>query len=179
MLHHFGDVPTRTAPKIRYTFEEFEGVNDPDHIRWRAMWESGWEDGLPVGIELRCYPVVRKTPCGAWIATQAGRQDTRQPREEGAPAYEWVHYSGPQKFVYDKSSAAWAKPTIDEALRSLGIRLRRWSARVRRDINRMNAACEVAEMLLTAPDYRSGPGYATFFRSRASASAAAFRIEIK
>lgn len=176
MLLSFGDAPTRKNPKIWYNEREFEGVDDPEKIRWRAFWAEDPSDSLPGGIELRCYPVVRRTRCGAWIATEATRQATRQPWEEGAPAKEWAHHWSPQRFVYDDSNAAWAKPTRAGALRSLGIRLTRWSANVRRDVARLNAACDVAAALLTAPDVMSKPDHAVFWTNN---PASQFRIEVK
>jgi hypothetical protein len=137
-------------PRIVYAYKEFEGVDDPDRIRWRATWHRHWDTGLPVGIELTPYPVARKTPCGAWVDPLAYRQATKQPWEDGAPANEWLLSDKRLwKFVYDRSGSAWAKPTRAEALRSLGVRLVRWSAKVRRDVERVNAACDVAEALLS------------------------------
>jgi hypothetical protein len=131
-------------------YREFEGVDDPDRIRWRATWHRSYNTGLPVGIELTPYPVVRKTPCGAWVDPHAYRQATKQPWEDGAPGNEWLLSDKKLwKFVHDSSGSAWAKPTRAAALRSLGVRLTRWSSAVRRDVERVNAACDVAEALLS------------------------------
>jgi len=159
MIHAFGDSPSRAEPKIRYALREFEDVDAPDLIRWRAFWDKEPSSNRYAGIFLQCFPVVRKTHYGAWIDPEAYRCLTRQPWQEGALANEWVLSNARHhKLVYDGSGSAWAKPTRAEALRSLGIRLMRWSAAVRRDVDRVNDACEVAEVLLTG----SVPGAGVF-----------------
>ena len=138
------------GPAITYGWKDLSEVDDPDRIRWRAHWDSNYSTGLPGGIFMECYPVVRKTYAAAWIDPHACRQATKQPWEEGAPAYEWtLSDSSLHKLVYDKSGSAWAKPTRAAALHSLGVRLTRWSAKARRDVERVNAACDVAKVLLT------------------------------
>jgi hypothetical protein len=147
-------VVRKEPPCIVDAYREFEGVDDPDHIRWRATWHRHWDTGLPVGIELTPYPVARKTPCGAWVDPVAFRQATKQPWEDGAPANEWLLSDKRLwKFVHDRSGSAWAKPTRAEALYSLGVRLTRWSAKVRRDVERVNAACDVAGALLSCESW--------------------------
>jgi len=159
MLHAFGDSPSRAEPNIRYALREFEDVDAPDLIRWRAFWDKESSSNRYAGIFLQCFPVVRKTHCGAWIDPEAYRCMTRQPLEVGVHSKEWVLSDARHhKLVYDGSGAAWAKPTRAAALRSLGIRLMRWSAAVRRDVDRVNDACEVAEVLLTG----SFPGAGVF-----------------
>jgi hypothetical protein len=135
---------------IRYGWEDLSEVDDPERIRWRAIWDSNYTNGLPGGIFMECYPVVRKTRCGAWIDPHAYRQATKQPWEEGAPVREWnLSDKSLHRFVHDGSGSAWAKPTRADALHSLGVRLTRWSARARHDVERVNAACDVAAALLT------------------------------
>jgi len=152
-------------PRIVDAYREFEGVDDPDHIRWRATWYRDSSTGLPVGIVLTPYPVARKTPCGAWVDPLAYRQATKQPWEKGAPASEWLLSDKEMwKFVHDRSGASWAKPTRAEALRSLGIRLTRWSAKVRRDVERVNAACDVAEALLSCATFAERTGHEMFWK---------------
>lgn len=174
MLEPF-DVAT-AAPQITYAYRDLEEVDDPARIRWRAMWDSNYNDGLPGGIYMQCYPVVRKTSEAAWIDPHAYRLATKQPWEEGAPAYEW-NLSDPSnhKLVYDRSGSAWAKPTRAEALRSLGVRLTRWSVKVERDVKRVNAACDVAAALLSAPTWKDAPDHALFLDS-APASAHKIRL---
>jgi hypothetical protein len=164
------EVVSKDAPRILDAYREFEGVDDPDRIRWRATWHRDYGTGLPVGIELTPYPVARKTPCGAWVDPHAYRQATKQPWEDGAPGYEWLlSDKGLWKFVHDGSGSAWAKPTRAAALRSLGIRLCRWSSAVRRDVERVNAACDVAEALLSRDSWMDDHEYASFSRDRAPA----------
>ncbi len=139
----------KREPTVRYAWSEFAEVDDPARIRWRAVWDKDYSDDLPHGIWMECYPVVRKTRCGAWIDPHAYRQATKQPWEEGAPANAWgLSDSSLHRFVYDRSGASWAKPTRALALHSLGYRLTRWSNNVRRDVARVNAACKVADALL-------------------------------
>lgn len=176
-LTAFLEDPDPATPKITYALREFEDVDDPDRIRWRARWDSAYDTGLPGGIFMECYPVVRKTPCGAWIDPQAYRQATKQPWEEGAPANRWVpSYARLHKFVYDRSGASWAKPTRALALHSLGIRLTRWSAKVRRDIQRVNAACRVAEALLSCESWADAPEHTPFGPGSTAASRHVIRL---
>lgn len=167
---------TSATPQIIYSHKDLAEVDDPDRIRWRAMWDSNYHDGLPGGIYVQCYPVVRKTREAAWIDPHAYRQATKQPWEEGAPAYEW-NLSDPSlhKLVYDRSGSAWAKPTRAAALRSLGVRLTRWSQRTRRDVERVNAACDVAAALLSAPTVTDGPDHAMFWDNN---PASAYKIRL-
>ena len=164
MLSFWDDFPKRSAPRIFYTHHDFEGVDDPAKIRWRAYWADD-NDALPAGIELRCYPVVRKTPCGAWIDPYAYRYPTAILEDGSHMAWNTTDDARLLRFVYDRSNAAWAKPTRDGALRSLGIRLCRWSQKLEREVARMNAACDVADVLLSAPDFKGKPDHAVFWTS--------------
>ena len=173
-LDFFKTEAARLAPQIVYAYREFEGLDDPDRIRWRAAWHRDWNTGLPVGIEMTPYPVARKTRCGVWVDPHACRQATRQPWEDGAPGIEWVlSDKNLWKFVHDGSGSAWAKPTRAAALRSLGIRLCRWSAAVRRDVARVNAACDVAEALLTTDSWKDTAEHALFYRDGGGRGSAA------
>lgn len=122
--------------------------DDPAKHRWRAWWVPSY-DGVIGGVELLAYPVTSLTPSGAWIDTTAGRQASKQPWEEGAPGYEWVYYSGPRKdkWMADRSGSAWAKPTRDEAVRSLAVRLARWTGHLARDVNRARQCAEALAAL--------------------------------
>lgn len=145
-------VQKHEPPRIVDAYKEFEGVDDPDRIRWRATWHRAYDTGLPVGIELTPYPVARKTPCGAWVDPLAFRK-LKEWTDAGARR-EWsLSDKGLWKFVHDRSGSSWAKKTRAEALYSLGVRLTRWSAKVRRDVERVNAACDVAEALLSCESW--------------------------
>ena len=118
--------------------------DDPTTHRWRAQWETNGE-----GIWLVAYPVIKLTPCGAWINEHSFREATKQPWEEGAPDKQWVPYREGMKkrFVHNNSGQAWAKPTKEEALHSLAIRLCRWTANIRREVDRARAAAETLRKL--------------------------------
>lgn len=157
---------TDDSPRIFHEYSELSDVRDPDALRWRAFWSPGM-DGLPHSIRLVCYPVVKRTRCGAWIDPFAYRKMKRW-TEDGAE-YEWLGWTQDMptctlKFVYDDASAAWAKETPERALRSLGVRLTRWSRHLERAVNRMNAACDVASALLTAENPNEGPDHAVFVK---------------
>lgn len=157
---------TDDPPRIFHEYSELSDVRDPDALRWRAFWSPGL-DGLPHSIRLVCYPVVKRTRCGAWIDPFAYRKMKRWTGDEAE--YEWSGWTPDRptdtlKFVYDDASAAWAKETPERALKSLGVRLTRWSRHLERAVNRMNAACDVASALLTAETREAGPDHATFVR---------------
>jgi hypothetical protein len=128
----------------QYGYESFG--DDPALHRWRAWWANGtgdWRDGL--GIELRCYPIVRKTNAGAWIAHHAYWNGKN-----------WKHISA-AKLVMDKSGSAWAKPTRDEAVRSIAIRLSRWFAIQRHSVHKLKAAAVTLQKLRPdLPSYTEG-----------------------
>lgn len=102
-----------------------EPPDSPDEYRWRAWWDS--VNDSVIGIRFERYPVLKKTPVGAWIDRHA-----------------WLHgtwtLSGDRKWVSDMGGAAWAKPTKDEALRSIIIRYRKWASRLRSDVDYFRAA---------------------------------------
>jgi hypothetical protein len=132
----------------KWSFEDLD--DNPSTHRWRAWWCSSSSNPPVYGIELRAYPVLKSTPCGAWINVDGYREATKQPWEEGAPAIEWVPFDGQwmkKRFVHNGSGSAWAKPTQEEAIRSLAIRLSRWSNHVARDARKVLAAADVMEKL--------------------------------
>ncbi len=114
------------APRITESISE-EMPDDPALLRWRAWWNKGW-DGKMLGVELRCYPVVRKTPKGAWIDPHgyrqwgSGKMEWAEPRKE---LLRWVSNDGGQ---------AWAKQTRQDAIDSLIYRHKRWAIRILNDI---------------------------------------------
>lgn len=130
--------------EIAATYDARDLKDDPSAHRWRAWWRTGCDDLGPNGIELHAYPIIRATPCGAWIDVDASRQATKQPWEEGAPALEWTKAGWHKtRWVSDNSGQSWAKPTQEEAIRSLAVRLERWSANIARDVRRASQAVEV------------------------------------
>lgn len=123
--------------------------DDPAKHRWRATWALSGVDDVG-GIRLNAYPVVKTNPASVWIDELAYRQATKQPWEEGAPAYEWMAYGGKPvrtRLLHNGSGQAWAKPTQEEAIRSLAIRLCRWTANLRRDVGYAERAIKALEAL--------------------------------
>lgn len=114
----------------------------PQLHRWRATWE---QDGS--GIWLQAFPVIRDTPTGVWIAKYAYRQATKQPWEDGAPANEWVYRAEERRWISNKSGASYAKPTKDDAIKSLAIRLTRWTCRIKSEYDRAMSAAETLASL--------------------------------
>ena len=129
----------------------FEDLGDnPTTHRWRAQWSFDTR-GDCNGIDLAAYPVLKLTPCGAWINENGWRGATKQPWEEGAPATEWVQFQPSwmkKRFIHNGSGQGWAKPTREEALHSLAIRLCRWTGNIRRDVERARSAAEALRKLL-------------------------------
>jgi len=128
-------------PKIHcYGFEDLG--DDPLLHRWRATWEA---DGS--GIWLQAFPVIRNTPTGAWIAKYAYREATKQPWEDGAPAKGWNCDPNFKRWISNKSGASYAKPTKDDAIKSLAIRLTRWTCRIKAEYDRAMVATETLKEL--------------------------------
>jgi hypothetical protein len=125
------------APKI-YKGYNMEDLGDaPDLHRWRAQWSNS-EESVD-GIQLVAYPVVSVTPKGAWIDTHAYRQMQR----DGLVWY----LSGFKRWVSNDGAQAWAKPTQEQALVSIAVRLHRWSQRLYHETRRLRAAAEVLKVL--------------------------------
>lgn len=115
MFRADGHTPDGEIAITKYGFENFG--DDPKSHRWRAWWGTGgddWRDGC--GIYLQCYPVIRATPAGVWIANNAYWDGSN-----------WQNLSL-IKWVMDGSGSAWAKHTQEAAIRSLAIRLSRWAS---------------------------------------------------
>lgn len=127
----------------------FDDLGDaPNLHRWRAWWAGGDGIGEVAGIELRAYPVIKPTPCGVWIDEWAYREWVYG---ENDPYQIWTDRVPKKRFVHNDSGQAWAKPTQDEAIKSLAIRLSRWSNRVAGDVNRVRSAAKALETL--RPDF--------------------------
>lgn len=124
----------------------FEDLQDQPHLhRWRAWWAQGDVSG----IEMHAYPVVRNTHCGAWIDTIGYREATKQPWEDGAPALDWVKSKHKcfHRLVMNDSAKSWAKPTQEEAIHSLAVRLTRWTGRLSGDFSRARSAVTTLQSL--------------------------------
>lgn len=125
------------APKI-YKGYNMEDLDDaPGLHRWRAQWSNS-EESVD-GIQLVAYPVVSVTPKGAWIDTHAWRDQHRD-----GPGW---HLSGVKRWVSNDGAQAWAKPTQEQALVSIAVRLHRWSQRLYHETRRLRAAAEVLKVL--------------------------------
>lgn len=128
--------------------------DDASAHRWRAWWRQGYSDLGVNGIVLHAYPVIRATPVGAWIDTDAVREATKPPWEEGAPALEWTKADWHRtRWVSNTSGAAWAKPTREAAIYSLAVRLDRWATNIAREARRAKQAADAMAEL--RPDLAS------------------------
>lgn len=131
------------APELTIdTYRNME--NDPETIRWRAGWSSDYSNEVE-GIELRAYPVIRRTPQGAWVDPHAYHHGAWQ-------------LSGSKRWVSDTGGAAWAKPTKEDALFSIAYRFSRWSSRLHNDINYYFAVAHALGVLLPGQKFRADDG---------------------
>jgi hypothetical protein len=123
---------------VWYTPNELGDV--PDSHRWRAQWFRGVYDGDPVGIIVQAHPVLRLTPKGAWIYPygDVGNVFFANDRQQRL-VRRWVSNDG---------SSAWAKPTREEALHSLAVRLERWATHVRDDLDKILESADAIERLV-------------------------------
>lgn len=111
--------------------------DDPASHRWRAWWALGDISSETGGIELRAYPVIKPTRCGVWVDELAWREWEK----------EWNMSSVGKRFVHNDSGQAWAKPTQEQAIESLAIRLCRWTANMQRERARAESAAKALEKL--------------------------------
>ena len=124
----------------------FEDLGDePAKHRWRAWWASG--NGVTYGIELRAYPVIKVNPASVWI----NEDNYRLGREWETFDPSWMR----KRICHNGARAAWAKPTQEEAIRSLAIRLCRWTAQLHHDLKRAESAIKVLETL--RPEWTAYP----------------------
>lgn len=123
----------------KYPGDEFG--DSPDEHRWRAWWDN---DGLGEsvrGIILRCYPVTKLTPCGAWVDPDAWTQ-------HGRNGIEWNKRHGFARWVSNDGGAAWAKRTQKEALASIAVRHARWAQRIVGDARYFIEASRALRLLM-------------------------------
>ena len=127
----FGHSPLPSEPAVRMD-DNMPATDAPDLHRWRA-WCDRTYNGDVIGIDLRCYPVVRKTPTGAWIDQHAYR--LRRYSEDDSALWEWSQpYKELLRWVSDDSGASWAKPTKELAIASLVYRYQKWANRLASDV---------------------------------------------
>ena len=145
----FAGLSVEMQPAVtKWGFEDLD--DDPARHRWRAWWALSDVQGVVGGIELRAYPVIKVNPASVWINADGYREATKQPWEDGAPAREWAPFDPAwmkKRICHNGASAAWAKPTQEEAIRSLAIRLCRWTAALHRDRERAESAVRALETL--------------------------------
>ncbi len=139
----FDGLDCNLAPAItKHGYADLE--DDPTNHRWRAWW-SGTIDGRVTGIELRAYPVIKTNPQSVWISEDAQRcagvWENHDPN--------WMR----KRLCHDGASAAWAKPTQEEAIHSLAVRLTRWSNRLRSDVQKAVSAAETLKLLKPNEDW--------------------------
>jgi hypothetical protein len=148
----FDGMSMKMEPAItKWGFEDLQ--DDPENHRWRAWWALSDDYGITGGIELRAYPVIKVNPMSVWIDEWACRD---WQYGEGDPFKDWVScksYMVKKRLCHNGSGSAWAKPTQDEAIRSLAIRLCRWTSHIANDIRRAKSAIDALQEL--RPDLSS------------------------
>lgn len=156
-----------TELKIRkYPGDEYG--DEPNALRWRAWWDNGL-DSTVNGISLRCYPVTKLTPAGAWIDPDAWTQHSRD-------GIEWQKSHAHARWVSNDGGAAWAKRTQDEALNSLAIRYKRWSQRIVSDASYFIQASRALKFLMPERIALANDGLRTLSHYVASETAEALQV---
>lgn len=114
--------------------------DDPAIYRWRAQWDRGVFEGDPCGIIVQAHPVLRLTSKGAWIYPYAavGSVIFANDRQQRL-VRRWVSNDG---------CSAWAKPTREQAIHSLAVRLERWATHVRNDLDKILESSAAIERLV-------------------------------
>ena len=145
-LFAFDGMSVAMTPAIsKWSFEDLG--DDPEKHRWRAWWALSDVDNITGGIELRAYPVIKVNPASVWI------DEWGDIRPDGM----WESYEGKpikKRLCHNGAGSAWAKPTQEEAIRSLAIRLCRWTNKIAHEAERAASAIKALEQL--RPDL---PGY--------------------
>lgn len=136
-----GGLDVENNPSItKYGYDDLG--DSPNNHRWRAWWRD-----FDAGIELRAYPVIRKTPSGAWIDELAIRTYCNTGREWG---WDFPGGDAGHRFVFDDRQQSWAKATQEQAIKSLAIRLCRWSQKLAFDTEKALSRSDV--LLRLRPD---------------------------
>ena len=134
------------TPCITKDYSSDLGDNPADH-RWRAWWL--YDNGRgPASIVLAAYPVVKNTPCGVRVDEFAYREATRD-------GVVWRLSGSEGRLLLAGANAAWAKPTQEEAMHSLAIRLGRWAGHLSTQRDRMISAAEGLRLLRPAMSARA------------------------
>jgi len=111
----------------------FEDIEDAPHLhRWRASWFES-------GIAMDAFPVIRATPTGVWIARHAYREWSGGERV-------WAGIDK-KRWIANDSGSSYAKKTQEDAIKSIAIRLTRWSVRILSERERAEMACDALEKL--------------------------------
>ena len=132
----------------------FEDLGDePGKHRWRAWWVSDIE-GTTTGIELRAYPVIKVNDQSVWINESGYREYTRDGDQWPAFDPKWMK----KRLLHNGSGQAWAKPTQEQAIHSIAVRLHRWSSRLSYDVSKARSAAKVLERL--RPEHSWAPEHA-------------------
>lgn len=147
MTFNFDGMTAQMEPAItKWGYKDLE--DDPASHRWRAHWVTeSLREGLTVtGIMLEAYPVIKTNRSSVWINEDAQRCGGSW--EVFDPT--WMK----KRLLHNGSGSAWAKPTQEEALFSLAVRLTRWANHLARDVQKAKSAADVLEKLR--------PGLSTF-----------------
>ena len=140
-LFKLDGLTVQTKPSItKWSFEDLG--DEPDKHRWRAWWVTDG-NGVVTGIELRAYPIIKTNPESVWINVDGYREHTREGKQWKAFEPPWMK----KRLLHNGSGSAWAKPTQEEAIHSLAIRLTRWANHIARDVQKARSAADVLEKL--------------------------------
>ena len=117
--------------------------DDPASHYWRAEWYYPFNDDSPVSIQLVAFGVYKENMKGAWIDPTSWL-NIGQYNDDGSVVRKWnFGDKRNHKFVITGSGSSKFKPTKDEAIKSLAIRLNRRAGRAVREM-RSIAACAFA-----------------------------------
>ena len=111
--------------------------DDPEKHRWRAWWALSDIGSQTGGIELRAHPVIKVNPASVWIDQWAEYRHGKW--------HDCGHVK--RRLLHNDANSAWAKPTQDDAIRSLAVRLCRWTGHLTRELQRAESAIKVMETL--------------------------------